>query len=151
MRDDFEDVALDFCVLYEISPPSWKDAVWVCVHELAVEDAPGSAFESAYDTSSLGLDVGEAAVLELSGEILGDSVPALDQLQRDCEDVEAVVISCARLIRVDFIAAGNILNWVAARQASGVHVQFSDVPPLVGAFFNVIGIDEHAAVVLRMR
>jgi hypothetical protein len=62
-----------------------------------------------------------------------------------------VVISCARLIRVDFIAAGNILNWVAERQASGVHVQFCDVPPLVAAFFSVIGIDEHAAVVLRMR
>jgi ABC-type transporter Mla MlaB component len=78
-------------------------------------------------------------------------VPALDQLQKDCEGAEAVVISCARLTRVDFVAAGNILNWVAQRQASGVHVQFADVPPLVGAFFSVIGIDEHAAVVLRLR
>ena len=151
MRDDFENVALDFCVLYEISPPSWKDPVCVCVHELAVDEAPSSALDSSYDTSSVGLDINDAAVLELSGEILGDSVPALDQLQKDCEGAEAVVISCARLTRVDFVAAGNILNWVAQRQASGVHVQFSDVPPLVGAFFSVIGIDEHAAVVLRLR
>lgn len=151
MRYDFETVALDFCVLYEVSPASWKDAVCVCVHELMENDAPGSAFDSMYTTLSLGLDMAEAAVLELSGEILGDSVPALDQLQKECESVEVVVISCARLIRVDFIAAGNILNWVAQRQAAGVHVQFSDVPPLVGAFFSVIGIDEHAAVVLRMR
>ena len=151
MRDDFENVALDFCVLYEISPPSWKDPMCVCVHELAVDEAPSSALDSSYDTSSVGLDINDAAVLELSGEILGDSVPALDQLQQDCEGAEAVVISCARLTRVDFIAAGNILNWVAQCQASGVHVQFADVPPLVGAFFSVIGIDEHAAVVLRMR
>jgi anti-anti-sigma regulatory factor len=104
-----------------------------------------------YESSAMGLEAGDAAVLELSGEILGDSVSALDQLQQECADAEAVVISCRRLIRVDFIAAGNILNWVAERQANGVHVQFSDVPPLVAAFFSVIGIDEHAAVVLRMR
>jgi hypothetical protein len=29
MRDDFEAVAMDFCMVYEISPPSWKDPLCV--------------------------------------------------------------------------------------------------------------------------
>ncbi len=59
------------------------------------------------------------------------------------------MVSCARLIRVDFSAAGSILNWVANRQEEGFNVQFREVHRLVGAFFNVIGINEHARVVLR--
>jgi hypothetical protein len=50
---------------------------------------------------------------------------------------------------VDFSAAGSILNWVAMREAEGCHVQFRDVHRLVAAFFNVIGITEHARVVPR--
>ena len=59
------------------------------------------------------------------------------------------MISCAKLIRVDFSAAGTLLNWVSARQAEGRSVQFTDVNRLVAAFFNVIGITEHAKVVTR--
>ncbi len=59
------------------------------------------------------------------------------------------VIACDRLIRVDFSAAGSILNWVAARETEGCHVQFRDVPRLVASFFNVIGISEHAKIMLR--
>jgi hypothetical protein len=35
------------------------------------------------------------------------------------------------------------------REAEGCHVQFRDVHRLVAAFFNVIGITEHARVVPR--
>jgi hypothetical protein len=60
-----------------------------------------------------------------------------------------MVIACGDLVRVDFAAAGSILNWVAMRQAEGMLVQFQDVNRLVAAFFNVIGINEHAKVILR--
>jgi hypothetical protein len=59
------------------------------------------------------------------------------------------VVSCANLIRVDFSAAGGILNWVAERQAEGCRVQFREVHRLVASFFHVIGINEHARIVLR--
>jgi ABC-type transporter Mla MlaB component len=64
-------------------------------------------------------------------------------------DADVMVISCARLIRIDFSAAGSVLNWVSARQAEGRQVQFVQVHRLVGAFFNVIGISEHARVLAR--
>ena len=52
-------------------------------------------------------------------------------------------------VRIDFTAAGTVLNWVTAREAEGRQVQFSDVHRLVAAFFNVIGISEHARITIR--
>ena len=83
--------------------------------------------------------------------MLGDAADVLNKFQAGLHGADRLVVSCARLIRVDFSAAGSILNWVLAREAEGCHVQFRDVPRLVAAFFNVIGISDHARVVLRNR
>ena len=48
-----------------------------------------------------------------------------------------------------FSAAGSILNWVANQQAQGCQIQFRDVHRLVAAFFGVIGINEHARIMIR--
>ena len=153
MRDDFESTALDFCVVYELSPPSWVDPLCTCVHELFVEESPASVYDSVHpESAAMGLDAGSVPVFELTGEVLGYSAAALEALQEwRTTDAQAVIVSCALLVRVDFTAAGNLLNWVADRQAQGCQIQFRDVPRLVAAFFSVIGIDEHAAVVLRIR
>jgi anti-anti-sigma regulatory factor len=80
---------------------------------------------------------------------LGDASKLLAVL--DVFDVPGakLVIDCSGLLRVDFSAAGSILNWVAIRQAQGKFVQFHNAHRLVAAFFNVIGINEHAKVIPR--
>jgi len=60
------------------------------------------------------------------------------------------VIGCGDLVRVDFAAAGSILNWVAMRQAEGKELEFQNVHRLVAAFFHIIGINEHAKVIARV-
>ena len=62
---------------------------------------------------------------------------------------QQLTIDCSQLIRVDFSAAGSILNWVAQGQAQGCQIEFRDVPPLVASFFNLIGINQHAHVITR--
>jgi ABC-type transporter Mla MlaB component len=148
MQDEFELAALDYCVTYEVSPPGWLDA------RCQFEDVTATVNSQIGDkgivvTAPMGLDDGSAATVDLRGEILGDATQALAALDRSGSQSENVVISCAALVRVDFSAAGSILNWVATRQASGSHVQFRDVHRLVAAFFTVIGINEHARVVPR--
>jgi len=88
--------------------------------------------------------------IELAGQIQGDASAALEKLEARLLGADIMVISCAKLIRVDFSAAGTLLNWVTARQSEGRQIQFSDVHRLVAAFFNVIGISEHARVVPRV-
>jgi ABC-type transporter Mla MlaB component len=87
--------------------------------------------------------------VELSGQIEGDAVAMLEALENKLMGADIMVISCAKLIRVDFSAAGTLLNWVSARDSENRAVQFTDVNRLVAAFFNVIGITEYARVITR--
>jgi hypothetical protein len=87
--------------------------------------------------------------MELRGAVLGDATQALATLDASRDGGPRIAVSCRSLLRVDFSAAGSILNWVAQRESEGHLVQFQDVHRLVAAFFNVIGINEHARVVPR--
>ena len=87
----------------------------------------------------------------LRGELRGDMPGTLAELQRPLPAGVPVAVSCAHLVRVDFSAAGSLLTWAMVRQQAGGTVRFDDVPHLVAAFFHVIGINEHAEVVLRTR
>ena len=87
--------------------------------------------------------------MELSGEIRGDPQPILEALEKRLTGADVMIISCRNLIRVDFSAAGTLLNWVSGHHAQGRHVQFVDAHRLISAFFHVIGITEYARVVQR--
>ena len=163
LQDEFELVALDYCVTFEVSPPAWQDARCGYVGERRSQsraqeiDTAAATLPAAQPevgdqalTVLVGLEDVPAVVVELVGEVTGDAVEALQKLEVGRhQGAGRLVVSCAKLIRVDFSAAGSLLNWVANRENEGCNVQFRDVHRLVGAFFNVIGINEHARVVLR--
>ncbi|MGB4117052.1 MAG: hypothetical protein WBK51_10950 [Polaromonas sp.] len=164
--DEFELAALDFCVTYEVSPPAWEVAR--CEYKpmdnqgLAVagntiigdvyrDSVPSSlsAFDGDTHMDALSSQMSSLLSVELSGQIEGDAIAMLEKLETKLMGADIMMISCAKLIRVDFSAAGTLLNWVSARQAENRAVQFTDVNRLVAAFFNVIGITEHAKVTTR--
>ena len=164
--DDFELAALDFCVSYEVSPPAWERARCTCTvinaDGNAEESAPivGEAVSSNLPSMIMGDDVllgsqnsqiGQPLLsIELSGHIQGDAIDVLDTLEARLAGASLVQISCTKLIRIDFSAAGMLLNWVSASQAEHRQVKFSEVNRLVAAFFNVIGITEYARVIVRV-
>jgi ABC-type transporter Mla MlaB component len=163
LHNEFELAALDYCVTYEVSPPPWVDARCDCVTDLITTDTPVADFEDPFEDTAP-VDHGDpspapalsagpgrllAVEIELVGELLGDASQALNKFKTGLWAAGHIVVSCARLVRVDFSAAGSILTWVVARESEGCVVQFHTVPHLVAAFFNVIGINEHARVVPR--
>ncbi len=153
--DQFDETAIDYCVTYEVSPPSWERAR--C--QVRATNASNSTttptmsivseVQSSFLESSL-LDDGQAgqqmATVELSGQLAGDIAGILRQLDRKLGAATLVHVSCARLIRVDFIAAGDLLNWVLAKQSENRGVTFVDAHRLVALFFGAMGINEHARV-----
>jgi ABC-type transporter Mla MlaB component len=164
--DEFELVALDYCVTYEVSPPSWEsarceykamqaDGSYAGGHTIvgeAFRDSIVSVFTGYGDShggSVLNSQLSSIATVEMSGQVLNDGKEALELLEAKLQDADVMVVNCARLMRIDFTAAGTLLNWVSARQAEGRQVQFVEVHRLVAAFFNVIGISEHARVAVR--
>ncbi len=165
--DEFELTALDFCVTYEVSPPAWDsarceykplDPQGAAVSGQAIigdvyRDSAPSSISSVLegDTQMDGnSQMSNLFAVELSGQIEGDAIDVLDKLEAKLMGADIMVISCAKLIRVDFSAAGTLLNWVSARESENRAVQFTDVHRLVAAFFNVIGITEHARVLTRI-
>ena len=164
--DEFELAALDFCVTYEVSPPAWESARCeykaldpedgavsgqTIIGDVYRDSVPSimSVMESDSHMDSLNAQVSRFSSVELSGQVHGDAVVVLEQLEEKLKGADILMISCAKLIRVDFSAAGTLLNWVSAREAENRSVQFAEVNRLVAAFFNVIGITEHAKVATR--
>ncbi|MDO8755940.1 MAG: STAS domain-containing protein [Polaromonas sp.] len=165
--DEFELTALDFCVTYEVSPPAWDSARCdykpleprgaamagqAIIGDVYRDSVPSSLSSTMEGDTEMGgnSQMSQLYAVELSGQIEGDAIAVLDRLEAKLMGADIMVISCAKLIRVDFSAAGTLLNWVSAREAENRAVQFTDVNRLVAAFFNVIGITEHARVLTRV-
>lgn len=156
LQDDYELAALDFCVTFEVSPPPWRDPV--CHH---VFKPHLSAHEPThFETTLLNGDPRADHVADLlmsqdespyalRGELLGDVTAVVSAWQELPKPEGIWVIACAQLTRVDFSAAGGLLNWVAKAQEEGAAIEFQNVPRLVAAFFNLIGINEYARVLPR--
>ena len=156
--DQFDEVAIDYCVTYEVSPPSWEPAqcrvrISGAGHSTA---APPLSMVSEVSTSFVetGLtdDPGpvRAASFELSGQLVGDISETLRRMDTSIGAASIINVSCTRLIRVDFIAAGDLLNWVLARRGESRSVTFVDAHRLVALFFGAMGITEHARVKVRV-
>ena len=155
--DQFDEVAIDYCVTYEVSPPSWEPAR--CQVRVSgsgqstmspslsvVSDVSTSFMESHLTEDTNTIHVG---TVELSGQLVGDISVILQKMSTELGAASVVNVSCTRLIRVDFIAAGDLLNWVLARRAENRSVSFIEAHRLVALFFGAMGIDEHARVKVR--
>jgi hypothetical protein len=156
--DQFDEAAIDYCVTYEVSPPSWEIArckVHISGSGISTR-TPSLSMVSDVSTSFYESGLAEVAPgavalahVELSGQLVGDIGATLTKLQAELGNATVVSVSCARLIRVDFIAAGDLLNWVLARSTESRAVQFVDTHRLVALFFGAMGINEHAKVQVR--
>ncbi|MDD0812118.1 STAS domain-containing protein [Curvibacter sp. RS43] len=169
--EEFELVALDYCITYEQSPPSWQAPYCECrvltgdgaglLLDAPAGEGPAtqpSRYHTEFATTALALDMPapdsemggqQAIVVDLSGTITGDVGGSLPVPLPGYRIPKVLVVDCARLVRIDFSAAGSVLNWAAARQAEGTQVQFQQLHRLVAVFFNVIGINDHARVMPR--
>lgn len=155
--DQFDEAAIDYCVTYEVSPPSWEPAV--CQARVSgsgpsttspplsvVSDVSTSFLESRLTEDTGMVQVG---TVELSGQLVGDISATLKKMEAELGPATIVNVSCARLIRVDFIAAGDLLNWVLARRSENRAVSFLESHRLIALFFGAMGINEHAKVKVR--
>lgn len=176
--DEFDLAALDFCVTYGELPPDWVDprsryrAADEAPERAAVEPEAAAVAEPIRPlaTQLVGLDVLEwpafaqggapaqaavepvGAVPQLRRDLRGDIAPVLLRLQaafdRHPRD-QPFAIDCRALGRVDFAAAGSLLQWLLGASAQGARPELNGVNRLVAIFFHVVGLDETALVRLR--
>ena len=162
-QDAFDMVALEYCITYEVSPPAWQAAnsryavldtenngvqrAEVSASTFGVSDFKDS--DSGASTLPPGLSTVPVSRRALSGLVLGDASQALAVLDAQSGGSALLVVACDTLVRIDFSAAGSVLNWAAEQHAAGRQVQFNGLHRLAAIFFNVIGINENATIIPR--
>lgn len=126
-HDPFEDLALNYAVTFEKSPPQWEQKA-VVTREVA---PPASTRPPAN---------------VLCGDVLGASSDAFAAIAAMAEDSDTIEIQCADLRRMDFVSAGALLNLIAKLQLAGKVVRLFDVNALVEGLFIILGIDRLARI-----
>jgi hypothetical protein len=155
--DQFDEAAIDYCVTYEVSPPSWEKVrcqVRIGGSGLSTQSPPLSQV-SEVTTNFVESGVDDApgqvqvATVELSGQLVGDIGATLQQLNQQLGTASLVNVACNKLIRVDFVAAGDLLNWVLTKRGENRSITFANAHRLVALFFGAMGINENAKVQIR--
>ncbi len=135
----YEDLSVDYSISFEVSPPqqerrspniiAGQNAIKQPVPAKGVAAAPAEPDREGPT---------------LRGDIAGradDAIAMLEAGAQDCSEGQAIEVDCGGLGRVDFAAAGALLNWLVAAEARGRRYVFRDVNQLVAALFRVMGID----------
>ncbi len=156
--DAFELAALDYCVTYEVSPPSWDSPANRLLDE---EPSPAAEALRAAGTGPVlsGELLGEGAALAawwaieagspgpiLVPETVGGPSGSSIGTALDPGAPPPLVIDCARLVRIDFQAAGTLLDGVQARVSAEQPVECVEVHRLVAGLFHVIGLGAVARI-----
>jgi ABC-type transporter Mla MlaB component len=122
---DFEETAMDYCVTYELSPPSFEAPANVAT--AAAARAP-----SRSDRFMLPTLVGAACE------------PLLAAIDAYAEQYQPVVLDCARLARIDYAAAGALAKRLRLLAGAGKTIELRDVNHLVAALFKLMGFADMA-------
>lgn len=137
-QERFENLAIDYAITFEESPPSWEART----EQQAVASA----------TQDVALDLAAVAAADefcLEGELTSASVDKIRKLAQHAAPLQRIEVDCAQLRRIDFVSAGTLFNILATLQAQGKQVMLRNVNAMVAALLRVMGVDQVAVVMLR--
>jgi hypothetical protein len=142
--------AEDFAATYGTMPPEWRPpAAAVANQDGPLPDLVSTGPDFVVSTLPDELGANSSVTVELMGQLAGDVSATMSRALSEIGDATTVTVACDRLIRVDLMAAGELMNWVAARRAEGRLVRFIQVHRLVALFFCAMGLDDQAPIELR--
>lgn len=124
----FEELAINYAVTFEVSPPSWEAA-----RVAAPEPVPPPV---------TGVVAGDVYALrgEIKSSRFGD-LPSFAELH------DPVVVDCERLTRIDFISAGALLNVLTTIRRTGKQIVFQHPNHLVAELFGIVGLKAVATII----
>lgn len=134
-QEEFEETAIQYCITFEVSPPSWESPV-PNLKVAAASSAPSAAMDGA----------AAGAPLELRGVIEGDGEPHFGRLVAAAKGQQQVVIDCLHLRRLAFSAGSALLGTVQRICKGGATVELRNANALVVALLHLLGVSATATV-----
>ena len=129
-QEDFEDLAVDYAVRFEVSPPSWSEVQAAEV----VQAAPAEPQDDA---------------LQLSGEITPANDGALQQFGSYAATHNEVLVDLSQVTRVDYGSVSQFISVLMQCLGSGKSITLRGHNALIHELFRVMGIDQLAQLAPR--
>lgn len=132
-QEHFEELAVEYAMTFEESPPSWEPPPTVTASQTGAE-AVNATMNPIYT---------------LEGEIVGPNTAALRNITAFAGEKTKVEIDCRGLRRMDFVSAGTLFNIISQLNMKGRLVVLKGVNSMVAALMQVMGLHQVARIELR--
>ena len=146
-QDRFEEIALDYAITFEESPPSYEAPAAVATATTT------SGADATSPLSSGGLELvpmeSEIQNYAFEGELSSAQSEPIRKLAKFGSDRSTVEIDASRLQRMDFVSAGNLFNVLVQFQAGGKLCVIRGLNGMVAALLRVMGVHQVAQMELR--
>lgn len=127
-QNEFEDLAIDFAVAFELSPPSWENVQ-------AAQEVAAPAPEIPKDAFALKDVISETSQNQLA------------QLMKYAESHAEVVVDCSAVTRVDYGYVGNFIGQLMQLLGNGKTITLQGQNALVNELFRAMGIHQLANLI----
>jgi anti-anti-sigma regulatory factor len=146
LNEEFDETSIDYCVTFEISPPPWVPYPGNVV--LMTSQEAGLAPVEIDPVEELTEQAPDDHVV-FDGELSGKIEEQRTQIKTVAERNSIVRVDCSKLRRLDFTAAGELLNEQLALQNNQRRLHFQHPNYLVYALMHVMGMHEFADITPR--
>lgn len=139
-QETFDEVAVNYAITFEVSPPSWRPGQGIAATAVAVDGEP--------DLATTADEVAPGAYT-LEGDIVSGMDDAFAAIGEGASAGHDVSVDVRRVRRMDFVAAANLMNLATRLAAGGTRIRLVGASHLLAALWEVIGLDRVAAIELR--
>lgn len=136
----FDDVAMEYCLTYEVSPPAWEPAapnLALAAAAAPLQQAPQAAAEAP------------TGPLHWVGLIDGEGESWFAALAEQARTQKDLTVDCLHLQRMQFATASALLAHIVRLKQSGVTLRLNHLNPLVVALLTMLGVGEVAELHVR--
>ncbi|MBI1283158.1 MAG: STAS domain-containing protein [Thiobacillus sp.] len=128
-QEAFEDLAVDYAVRFEVSPPSW------------------SAVQAAEVVQAAPAEGGD--VLQLKGDITPGNEGAIQQFSDYAAAHNDVLVDLGQVTRIDYGSVSHLISVLMQCLGNGKSITLRGHNALIHELFRVMGIDQLAQLVPR--
>ncbi|MCL2657141.1 MAG: STAS domain-containing protein [Betaproteobacteria bacterium] len=150
-QERFEEVALDYAITFEESPPSYETSApslgATTLSQKLTATSP-TASDVSGELELVPLET-EANNYTFEGTLSSAQAEAIRKLATYGAERSTVEVDASRLLRIDFVSAGNLFNVLTQFQTQGKHCVIRGLNAMVAALLRVMGV-HHVAQMEEM-
>jgi len=147
--DRFDEVALDYAITFEESPPSYEAPAADAVTTTSFSDPTATGTNTGTGGLELVPIEEDAPQFVLEGELSSAQSETIRSLAKYGADRSIVDIDASHLQRMDFVSAGTLFNVLVQFQTQGKQSAIHGLNAMVAALLRVMGVHQVASMELR--